>query len=269
MPPVLKAPNKARNKRTIARTSQIAEDILTTYGETLVDSRVAGVSKGLALHLKGRDLTNYAALRQDPNLRGLATQKIEPPRKIDHGAQDSQGNTAPTNQLQAGFFMVYDSKGEIIFFPDWIPNVSAANIEGMNAYNWQPKYQAMHDLLELFWEDQVQDYYTFFDTQKNKERRRYTSRVHIPGTPFILAAQVNIDEYFEPAQMKIDKDAKEIMAGAAQRIQENTRNLKGQILLFTLIGASLVALLAIISPVSGLPASFPVPWKVSSTESSS
>ena len=144
--------------------------------------------------------------------------------------------------------MVYDSKGEIIFFPDWIPNVSAANIEGMNAHNWQPEYQAMHDLLERsFREDQVQGYYTFFDTQRNKERRLYTSRVHIHGTPFILAAQVNIDEYFEPAQMKIDKDAKEIMAGAAQRIQENTRNLKGQILLFTLIGASLVALLSILS----------------------
>ena len=91
-------------ERTIARTSQIAEDILTTYGETLVDSRVAGVSKGLALRLKGRDLTNYAALRQDPDLRSLATQKIEPPRKIDPEAQESQGNTAPTNRPPSWLF---------------------------------------------------------------------------------------------------------------------------------------------------------------------
>jgi len=235
-------------ERTIARTSQIAADILTTYGETLVDSRVAGVSKGLALRLKGRDLTNYAALRRDPGLRDLATQKIEPPSKIDPGAEGDKRSTAPNNQLQAGFFMVYDTKGEIVFFPDWIPQVPAASIEGKNVRDWQPQYRAMHDLIDRsFREDQVQGYYTFFDTRKNQERRRYTSRGHISGTPFILAAQVNIDEYYEPAQKKIKQDAQGIMAGAAERIQANTRHLKGQILLFTLIGASLVALVSILS----------------------
>jgi class 3 adenylate cyclase/HAMP domain-containing protein len=232
-------------QRTIACTNQVAQDILTTYGEALVDNKVAGVSRGLALCLRGKNLVNYAALRQDPALRILATQKIEPPRKAD---PEREGSTGPTNLLQAGFLMVYDNKGEILFFPDWIPNLKAANIEGKNARDWQPEYQAMQDLLERsFREDKVQGYYTYFDRQKNKERRRYTSRVHIPGTPFILAAQVNIDEYYEPAQMKIDKDSQEIMAGAVQRIQENTRNLRSQILLFTLVGASLVALLSILS----------------------
>ncbi len=237
-------------RRTIDRTSQIAADILTAYGESLVDSRVAGVARGLALRLKGRDLTNYAALRRDQELRALATQKIEPPKKIDAGAEGNKRSSAPNNQLQAGFFMVYDAKGEIVFFPDWIPNVTAASIEGKNARDWQREYRAMPELLERsFREDQVQGYYNFLDSQKNKERRRYTSRVHIPGTPFILAAQVNIDEFYEPAQKKIQQDVQGIMAGAAERIQENTLKLKGRILLFTLIGASVIALLSIISGV--------------------
>ena len=35
-------------QRTITSTSRIAEEVLTTYGEALVDSRVAGMSRGLA-----------------------------------------------------------------------------------------------------------------------------------------------------------------------------------------------------------------------------
>ena len=68
-------------ERTVTATSQIAEEVLTTYGEALVDSRVVGVSRGLANRLKGRDLKDYAALRRDPDLRRVVNQKITPPKE--------------------------------------------------------------------------------------------------------------------------------------------------------------------------------------------
>ena len=166
-------------ERTITATSQIAEEVLTTYGEALVDSRVAGMGRGLANRLKGRDLKDYAALRRDPDLRRLINQKIDTP------------------EGELGSFMVYDNKGEILLLP-------RQDIEGKNTRDWQPEYQELHDLLQRsLTEDEVNGYYTYFDRRQNKERRRYTSRKHITGTPFILGAQVNIDEFFVPAQMKI------------------------------------------------------------------
>jgi class 3 adenylate cyclase len=209
-------------QRTVAATSLIAEKVLTTYGEALVDSKVAGVSKGLAMRLRDRDLKDYAALRQDPVLRRLATQKIDTP----------EGKT--------GFLMVYDDKGELLFH-------HLRRIEGRNANDWQTNYKKMHNLLERSYsEDGVKGYYTFFDQRRKKERRRYTSRVRVPGTPFILAAQVNIDEFFTPALEKIQQATEQIIAGARERIQENSRKLKKRILLFTLMGASIVGLLSVL-----------------------
>ena len=86
-------------QRSIEATSRIAEEVLTTYGEALVDNKVEGLSKGLALRMRGRNLRDYHALRRDPILRRMATQKIETP------------------EGDSGFVMVYDKKGEVLFFP--------------------------------------------------------------------------------------------------------------------------------------------------------
>jgi class 3 adenylate cyclase len=208
-------------QRTITSTSHIAEEVLTTYGEALVDSRVAGMSRGLVQRLKGRDLKNYAALRQDPDLRRIINQKIDTP------------------EGQLGSFMVYDNKGEILLFP-------RQDIEGRNARDWQPEYEALHVLLQRsLTEDEVKGYYTYFDRTRNKERRRYTSRKHIPGTPFILGAQVNIDEFFVPAQQKITQAAMQIHGEAQKRLEKNSREVRRQILLFFLVGAGIIALITI------------------------
>jgi len=210
-------------KRSIEATSRIAEEVLTTYGEALVDNKVEGLSKGLAFRLKGRDLRDYDALRRDPILRRMATQKIDTP------------------EGDSGFVMVYDKKGEVLFF-------HLRRVEGKNARNWEPQYQEMHDLLERsLAHDEVKGYYTFFDPSQKKERRRYTSRVHIPGTPFILAAQVNIDEYFVPAQKKIKQASQEILAQAQERIQANSGRIEKEVLRYSLVGAGLIAFLSVLS----------------------
>ncbi len=212
-------------QRSIEATSRIAEEVLTTYGEALVDNKVEGLSKGLALRLRGRNLKDYAALRRDPILRRMATQKIYTP------------------EGEAGFVMVYDQKGEVLFF-------FLRRVEGKNARNWEPEYQEMHDLLERsLMEKKVKGYYTFFDPRQKRERRRYTSRVQIPGTPFILAAQVNIDQFFVPAQKKIKTASQEILAQAQERIGANSGRIKSEVLRYSLVGAGLIALLSVLSGV--------------------
>jgi class 3 adenylate cyclase/HAMP domain-containing protein len=208
-------------QRTISSTTRIAEEVLTTYGEALVDSRVAAMSRGLANRLQGRDLKHYAALRQDPDLRRIINLKIDTP------------------EGQLGSFMVYDNQGEVLLFP-------RQDIEGRNARDWQPEYQELHALLQRsLTEDEVNGYYTYFDRTQNKERRRYTSRRHIPGTPFILGAQVNIDEFFVPAQQKITQAAMQIHGEAQKRIEKNAREVRRLILLFFLVGSALIALITI------------------------
>jgi HAMP domain-containing protein len=209
-------------ERTIAATNQIAEEVLTTYGEALVDSRVAGMSRGLANRLKGRDLKDYAALRRDPDLRRLVNRKIDTP------------------EGELGSFILYDNQGEIVLH-------QRQDIEGKNARNWQPGYEEMHDLLQRsLTEDEVNGYYTYFDRRQNKERRRYTCRKQIPGTPFILGAQVNIDEFFVPAQIKIGREGLAIQAEAQRRITKNSQEVRRQILLISLAGAGIIGLVTIL-----------------------
>jgi hypothetical protein len=209
--------------RTIGATSRIAEEVLTTYGEALVDSRVAGMGRGLTNRLQGRDLKDYAALRRDPDLRRLINQKIDTP------------------EGQLGSFMVYDNKGEIVLFP-------RQDIEGKNTRDWQPEYQDLHDLVDRsLSEDEVKGYYTYFDRNRNQERRRYTSRRHIAGTPFILGAQVNIDEFFVPAQIKIGWEALHLQGEAQERLKKNSQAVGRQILFYSLAGAGIIALISILS----------------------
>ena len=57
-------------------------------------------------------------------------------------------------------------------------------------------------LKRSFTENQVPGYFTFFDKNK-KERKRFAVRLHVPGTPFIVGAVVNIDEFFLPTQKRL------------------------------------------------------------------
>lgn len=99
------------SQKTIAANYQISENLLTLYGQRIVEMKVEGVAKGLALRLKNRDILDYARLRQDDTLRQTATQGIDTPE----GA--------------VGFLMVSDEKGAVVFHPN-------REVEGKNSLTW-------------------------------------------------------------------------------------------------------------------------------------
>ncbi len=205
------------SQRTIAATYKIAEDVLTVYGEKMVQMKVEGVAKGLGLLMKGKDLHNYAQLRADEVIRKSATQGIQTPEGL------------------VGYLLVSDRQGEIIFHPN-------REVEGKNSANWQEQYPETQALLKRsLSEDRVFGYYTFKD-RNGQERKRYSARVHVSGTPFIVAANVNIDEFFLPAQARIREASQKIMLESQGRIKANSQNIGRQIKGAALVGGLLLAL---------------------------
>jgi hypothetical protein len=55
---------------------QMAKQILTNYGEYIVEDKARDVAKELALLLKDKKITDYGELRRDPVLRATAIQTI-------------------------------------------------------------------------------------------------------------------------------------------------------------------------------------------------
>ncbi|MFI5330520.1 MAG: adenylate/guanylate cyclase domain-containing protein, partial [Desulfobaccales bacterium] len=142
---------------------------------------------------------DYAQIRRNPNLRRVAIQKI-----YAFGEE-------------AGYTDLYDEHGYILFHPD-------PQVEGRNQLDWQKEYPETTELVKRsFTENSVSGYFTFFD-QNKRERQKFSARVRIPGTPFIVAAIVNIDEFFQPTLEKIKSAREEISArtGELLKAQEKT-----------------------------------------------
>ncbi len=210
-------------QKTIEATYQIAEKVLTVYGQRLVERDVEGAAKALAFRLKDRDLSDYAKLRQDEAIRRIATRESQTPEGV------------------AGNLMVYDNKGEIIF----LRNQAS---EGRNVLAWQLDYQQTHEMIKRsLTEERVTGYFTFFDRNKNKERQRFSARIHIPGTPFIVSGSVNVDEFFIPAQEKLKQACQEVMAESRKRIKESSKGIMEQVKLVTTIGGSIFCLVGVLS----------------------
>jgi class 3 adenylate cyclase len=195
----------------VDKSYQISEKVLTVMGERLVELRVEGVAKGLAYRLKDRDTSNYAKLREDEGLRKLATQPIQTPDGV------------------GGYLMVYDKKGEVLFH-------QKPTVEGKNSLNWQKEYPETQELIRRsLSEERVKGYYTFRD-KEGKERRRYAIWLHVNGTPFVVSAQVNIDDFFLPAQKRLKEACEKIMSEARARIKESSKNIDRQVKLVILMG---------------------------------
>jgi len=202
-----------------AANYQLAEQILTAYGEYIVEDKARDVAKELAHVLGGHKTYNYQELRRNPKIRSIAMQTIY------------------TAQGPAGYTDLYDQNGCIIFHPD-------PKVEGRNQLDWQEQYpQTTAMIKRSFKEDRVTGYYTFFD-KDNKERRRYSARVHVPGTPFIVAAIVNIDEYFLPTQEKMRKASQEIIARAKQEIAAHSEKMERLVKMAGLIAGAVFSLVA-------------------------
>ena len=77
-----------------------SDRILTQIGEYVVKDKAEDVARELAYVLKGKQLDDYAKLRQDPRLRAIAIQSIYTP------------------DGPAGYTDLYDTRGYILFHPD-------------------------------------------------------------------------------------------------------------------------------------------------------
>jgi sigma-B regulation protein RsbU (phosphoserine phosphatase) len=201
---------------------RLAEQVLTKYGEFMVKDKAESVAKELAALLGGRKTFDYAKLRQDNQLRKIATQNIYTP------------------EGKAGYMILYDRNGENIFHPD-------RKVEGQNYRKWQQRYPEVWQIVnKAISHRKTAGYFTFFDRQ-DRERKRYNATVQVSGTPFIVAAIVNIDEFFLPTQKRIKQAGKEILSQAKQNISTQATAVKRQfevVGLLSLLGLAIVGVLA-------------------------
>jgi class 3 adenylate cyclase/HAMP domain-containing protein len=183
-----------------------SDRILTLMGQYVVRDKAEDVARELAHVLKGKTKADYAKLRRNPKIRAIAIQSIYTP----HGP--------------AGYTDVYDRDGYILFHPD-------PKVEGRNQVDWEKEYPETTEMIKRsFKEDYVQGFFTFFD-KDNKERKRFAVRVHVPGTPFIAAAIVNLDEFFLPAQQRIKENCEIATVQAKQKIEAYYAALNREVLL--------------------------------------
>ena len=179
---------------------------LTRVGEYIVQDKAEDVARELAYILGGQKTYDYAKLRRDYFLRKVATQSIYTP------------------DGPAGYTDLYDKNGYILFHPD-------ANVEGRNQLDWEKEYPEATALIRRsFSTDLVKGYFTFFDKHK-RERQRFSVRVQVPGTTFIVAAIVNLDEFLFPAQQRMQDSGRLVTEEARKRIVEHFAALNQNVML--------------------------------------
>jgi class 3 adenylate cyclase len=197
----------------------LSEKILTRLGEYIVQDKAEDVARELAHVLARKKINNYAQLRADPLVRSVALQEIY------------------TAEGPAGYTDLYDQKGYILFHPD-------NTVEGHNQLDWEKEFPETTELIKRsFTEDNVQGYFDFFD-KDGKLRKRFSARVHVPGTPFVVAAIVNLDQYFTPTQEKIRQASQEILVRAKQEILRHHENIDLQVRFGGLLAGLVLSLLA-------------------------
>jgi class 3 adenylate cyclase/HAMP domain-containing protein len=183
----------------------------------IVEMKAEEVADRLSHRLAGRPHYDYEQLRKDEELRKLATQDIPAYKR-----------------KRAGYVDVYDRTGLSV----WHPN---KDVEGRNFATWKHEFPTMWEYVERsFTEEKVSGYYDFFDENANR-RRKYMVLVHSPGTPFIVAATVNIDEFFKPVHDEITSQSDKATAQARQSIENSGKSIQHRLRLLG-IGGSLLLL---------------------------
>lgn len=209
-------------KKIESANYRLSKQVLTKYGEFIVLDKAEMVAKELSDLLAGQKTYDYAKLRQDNRLREIAIQNIYTP------------------EGKAGYTIVYDKNGENVFHPD-------RQVEGQNYKKWLEKYPEVWEAVEAaIAHKRSTRYITFFD-QQNRIRKRFTANVQISGTPFVVAAVVNIDEFFLPTQEKIRQAGREILDQARKTINTQAAAVKEKfeiVGLFSLIGLCLLGVLS-------------------------
>jgi class 3 adenylate cyclase len=97
-----------------------------------------------------------------------------------------------------------------------------------------------------FTENQVCGYFNFFD-KEGKERLRYSARLHVPGTPFIVGAIVNIDEFFLPTQKKLREAEAQITDRARAELEQHLKDVDRRVRLGALAAGVFLCLMGAFS----------------------
>jgi class 3 adenylate cyclase/HAMP domain-containing protein len=179
-----------------AANLQISEEVLRKHGEFTVEDTAEDIARELTYILPlGKKSYHYATLRQDPRLRRIAVQNMLTPDGV------------------AGYTDLLDIQGVAVLHPN-------RQVEGKNFVLWKKEFPEMWDLVERsFTQPKVTGYYSFLD-RDNHPRQKYMALVRVPQTPFIVAAAVNIDQYFRPAQEQIKQAAAVVKTEADHDIRQ-------------------------------------------------
>ncbi|MCB2185941.1 MAG: SpoIIE family protein phosphatase [Deltaproteobacteria bacterium] len=165
---------------------KLAQKILTEFGERLVRVQAQAAAGELSLLLGDLQFYSYTTIRQNELIRRVATADI----------------TAIGGKV-AGYLDLYDYKGVAVLHPN-------PKVEGRNYAEWREKYPDMWKLVERsFVEKEVEGYYSFVD-RENRTRQKFTTMIQVTNTPFIVCANVNIDQFFLPVQRQIKATGQEL-----------------------------------------------------------
>ncbi len=168
-------------EKIAAENYRLSELVLTGYGEKVVEITARSAANEISLYLAGREEFDYGELRRDGKLRAIATQSIY---------------TEFPEKTEAGYVDLGDNTGYALLHPN-------PEVEGRNYAEWKEEHPEMWGyVLRSFEEEEVRGYYTFIDGE-NRTREKYMVTRQVPGTPFIVYATVNIDEYFLPVHEAI------------------------------------------------------------------
>jgi class 3 adenylate cyclase/HAMP domain-containing protein len=201
-----------------------SDRILTQMGEYVIQDKADDVARELAYILGGKKTYDYAQLRRNNLIRKIAIQPIYTP------------------EGPAGYTDLYDNRGYILFHPD-------KSVEGHNQLEWEKQYPEATELIRRsFTTNNVKGYFTFFDKNK-RERKRFSVRAQVPGTPFIVAAIVNLDEFFLPAQQRMQTSCRVASQAARQQLMEHYASLNREVMLAGLFAG---LALCVVGGLSGL-----------------
>jgi class 3 adenylate cyclase len=208
--------------KTSVANYEAYKSAITDQGENIIEATAEEVADQLSYMLKGRNLHNYAELRNDETLREVATQDTY----ID--------------DVMIGYISVYDNKGEVI----WHPN---KDLEGKNYLEWKQKFPGMFNCISRsLKEKKVKSYCTFFD-RKEKKREKFMVLHRIPQTSFRVVAEVNKDKFNLPVYKTISKISEGITAQAKQSIAESFAHSGRQVKLGGLIIGAVFCLLGVLA----------------------
>jgi class 3 adenylate cyclase/HAMP domain-containing protein len=195
---------------------KLSEDLLVLYGMRIVEMKAEEVADRLSHRLAGLPGYDYEELRKDEQLRRVATQDIS---TYKHGS--------------AGYVDVYDRTGLSV----WHPNKS---VEGRNFAEWKNEFPEMWKYVERsLTEEKVSGYYDFFD-ENSGIRRKFMVLAHSRGTPFVVAATVNIDEFFKPVHDEIKSESDKATMRARQSIEASAQSIEDKFRLLSIAGSLLL-----------------------------